>query len=151
MYDVEVHGETRSAGFVMDVGMHTLTRTQLILADDSEGMHGDVLEVHISDRDSPSNMTVAWIVLWGDKVDIIETIQEKIPMAKLETEAIFDAFKEDELETSVCYTYPLDKAMTHIMKKSKTYQSLCAAQRSIVASMWGLEADQVRVLDNQNS
>lgn len=151
MYDVVIHGETRSAGFEIDMESRTITRTSLSIDEDADSEHGDVLEVHIKDRNSMSNMTVAWLVLYGSKEDIIETIRSEIPMAKLEVKAIFDAFKEDELESSVCYTYPLDKMLTPIMRKSETYRSLCSAQQSIVASMWGLERNQVRILQHTNS
>ena len=122
----------------MDLENHILTRTQLIIEDGADNENADVLEVHIRDRESPSNMTVAWMVLYGDKGAIIDAIKDKFPMAKLETEAIFNAFAQDELEASVCYTYPLDRA-------------LCAAQLGIVANMWGLEQNQVRVLEHTNS
>lgn len=151
MYDITLNGITRSAEFVMDLDNHVLTRMQLIIEDGTEEENADVLEVHIRDRESPSNMTVAWMVLYGDKGAIIDAIKEKYPMAKLETEAIFNAFSEDELETSVCYTYPLDGELTRIMKNSKTYRALCIAQQGIVANMWGLEQNQVRVLKHTNS
>lgn len=151
MYDITLIGITRSAEFIMDLDNHVLTRTQLIIENEAEDENADVLEVHIRDRESSSNMTVAWMVLYGDKGAIIDAIREKYPMAKLETEAIFNAFSEDELEASVCYTYPLDGGLTHIMKNSKTYRALCVAQQSIVANMWGLEQNQVRVLKHTNS
>lgn len=128
MYDITLNGITRSAEFVMDLENHILTRTQLIIEDGADNENADVLEVHIRDRESPSNMTVAWMVLYGDKGAIIDAIKDKFPMAKLETEAIFNAFAQDELEASVCYTYPLDGELTRIMKNSKTYRALCAAQ-----------------------
>lgn len=151
MYDITLNGTTRSAEFVMDLDKQVLTRTQLIIEDGAEDENGDVLEVHIRDRESPSNMTVAWMVLYGDKGDIIDAITNKYPMAKLETESIFNAFAEDELEATVCYTYPLDGGLTRIMKQSKTYRALCSAQQSIVANMWGLEQNQVRILEHTNS
>lgn len=151
MYDITLNGITRSAEFVMDLDNHVLTRTQFIVEDGAGDENADVLKVHIRDRESASNMTVAWMVLYGDKGAIIDAIKERYPMAKLETEAIFNAFSEDELEASVCYTYPLDGELTHIMKKSKTYRALCVAQQGIVANMWGLEQNQVRVLKHTNS
>lgn len=151
MYDITLNGITRSAEFVMDLENHILTRTQLIIEDEADNENADVLEVHIRDRESPSNMTVAWMVLYGDKGAIIDAIKDKFPMAKLETEAIFNAFAQDELEAGVCYTYPLDGELTRIMKNSKTYRALCAAQLGIVANMWGLEQNQVRVLEHTNS
>lgn len=151
MYDITLNGITRSAEFVMDLDNHVLTRLQLVVEDGADDENADVLEVHIRDRESLSNMTVAWMVLYGDKGDIIEAIKEKYPMAKLETEAIFEAFAQDELETNVCYTYPLDGELTRIMKNSKTYRALCAAQQGIVANMWGLEQNQARVLKHMNS
>ena len=59
MYDITLNGITRSAEFVMDLENHILTRTQLIIEDGADNENADVLEVHIRDRESPSNMTVA--------------------------------------------------------------------------------------------
>ena len=151
MYEIEVAGTTRYAEFILDLENKRLTRTKLSIEDDAASLNGDVLDVHIYDQDSPSNLIVPWMVLYGDKDAIIECIRNVWPMAKLETKAIFDAFDEDVAESSVCYTYPLGGGLTPIIKRSEIYKAVTAAQQAIVSSMWNLEPSQVRVLTPENS
>lgn len=151
MYDITLNGVMRQARFTVDMSKMQITRNYLRVEDGADESTHDVIYVSIQDQDSLSNMTVTWIVLYGTKEDIVDAIETELPMAKLETDAIFDAFKEDEYEPKVCYTYPLTGELSKIMLRSPTYKVLSATQKSIVASMWELPANKVRVLTPQNS
>ena len=151
MYDVTLSGIMRQAEFTVDMESKKSTRNYLRVEDGAEDATHDVIYVTIQDQESLSNMKVTWIVLCGTKEDIIEAIDSELPVAKLETDAIFDAFKLDEYEAKVCYTYPLKGELTRVMQRSPTYQALASIQRAVIASMWEIPADKVRVLDPVNS
>lgn len=150
-YQISVVGVTRYAEFVANPDAKKLTRTCLDIEEGGNEENGDVLEVHIREADGPSNIKVAWMILFGKKDDVVKAIEEVFPMAKLESEAIFAALQEDEAEESIVYTYPLAGDVSPIIKKAPIYRLLCASQKSIVASMWSVKPEQVRVLDAINS
>lgn len=151
MYDVTLNGITRQAEFTVDMAAKKITRTYLHIEDGAESAAYDVVYATIQDKESMSNLKVTWVVLCGTKDAIISAIETELPVAKLEADAIFDAFKDDECEPQVCYTYPLTGTLSKIMQRSPTYQALSATQKCIIASMWELPAEQVRVLVPQYS
>ena len=151
MYNVTLNGTTRQAEFTVDVVEKKITRTYFHIEDGAESVSYDVVYATIQDSESASNLRITWVVLCGTKDAIIKAIETELPVAKLEADAIFDAFKADEYEPQVCYTYPLKGTLSKIIQRSPTYQALSMAQKCIVASMWELPADQVRVLVPQYS
>lgn len=151
MYDVKLSGIMRQAEFTVDMDAKKIVRTYLRVEDGAEDATHDVIYVTIQDQESMSNLKVTWIVLCGKKEEIIKTVETEMPVAKLETDAIFDAFKLDEYEDRVCYTYPLKGGLSKVMQRSPTYRALAATQQSLIASMWEVPANKVRVLDPVNS
>ena len=151
-YIVKVTSEAREAEFEImgegkvctDVKMKSLR----YLKDDPNGGHSEVFHAHIFEgNDGPmsSNMVYVWVVLWGTIPEVIQEVETNLPMAMMETDAIWEGFEEDEGE-NICYTYPFAHDYGERWMNAAISQVLFSGQGRMVAAMFDREPESVRVL-----
>ena len=147
MFTVYVEGVSRYGEFTLD-GEDTLTRTSLEIEEPMKDGGGDVLEVSICDSESADNLKQAWMVLWGTPREIVRVIDEEYPMAKMETDAIFNYLDTlDPNDTSVQFlAYSVTKTESQVIRGSALYKKLRQLLLPVVASLFERPEIDVMVL-----
>lgn len=143
MYKMRICGTTRYGEFTIGEAGVKKESSEI---EDGERCHGDVLEVSIAEIDGPSNLKDVWMVLWGTPSDIVRTIELEYPMAKMETEVIFNSLDQEDENDEVIYTYPVTRVSSRVIKGSSMFKAMRQYQRQIVAELFNATELEVNLL-----
>lgn len=145
MYKILAEGVSRYAEFMVDTQRNELKRTLLDISD--KGTTSDLISFYIMDESSNSKMRESWMYLSGTKEEIVNLMANELPMARMETKAIFahlDTVEGDDTKTAVLY--PIEEPPSAILKNSPTFKTLRKSARSMVASMFNVAKESITVL-----
>lgn len=147
MYFLSVEGALLCAEYEKERGQNEFRR--VYLHQDSEPNPkegGEILEAKMKSSENKDNLREVWVVLYGTPRQIIWTIQNNLPMAKLETDAILRHLDTVGAEQPTMLTYLLEEPY-HVARHSPLYRELRSCQQAIVADMFGRKAKEVHVLN----
>lgn len=146
MYFLSVEGALLSAEYEKGIGETEFRR--ISLHQDSEPNPeegGEILEAKMKTSESKDNLREVWVVLYGTPRQIIWTIQNNLPMAKLETDAILRHLDTVGSEQPTILTYLLEEPY-HVVRHSPLYRELRSCHQAVVADLFGRKAKEVHVL-----
>ena len=106
---------------------------------------GEILEVKLNTSESKDNLREVWVVIYGTPRQIVWTIQNNLPMAKLETVAILQHLNTVDAEQPTMLTYLLEEPF-HVVRHSPLYQVLRSCQRAIVADLFDRKVENVHIV-----
>lgn len=112
----------------------------------SHDMKSVLLHVNISSTENHDVVKEAWMVLYGKPKEIVASISKDWPMAKLQSDEIFDCLDTLPMDEIATITYNVIEP-SYVIKGSALYKELRICQRVIVADLCEVSPEKVIVLN----
>ncbi len=145
IYKLSIKGNTRSAIYDIDStgdGVHCQKKVV-----DNEEEKNDCISMVIVDPQTGSNLEENWIVLHGKPWQIVWTVDNKLQIAKLMTNPIFDYLDTVGKDEVVTISYPLEEP-SHTIRGSDIHRTLRNNAYDAICDLF--EVSEVKVLSKEN-
>ena len=156
MFTLRVKGKDRSAEFEIDREANTICCTDMNyqVSDDASQFrlpYGDCLEVICKEKGRRNMVDDQWVVLYGTFSGIIRIVNKDLPMAKMESDAIFAFFDLKRSEDPEAQNKPhllvyyLSKP-SPVIGRTVIHREMRKNIKSVVAHLYGVSTDTVQLL-----
>ena len=136
MYQLTVKGNTRYAEFQINPEESSYQTVLLEVFEPEE--KNDCLSLVISNPETRSNLEENWMILHGKPWEISLTMDSRYPIAKLETNRIFDILDAADPNTAVTIAYPIEEPGV-LIRASQIHRTMRGYAARILSEMFGLK------------
>lgn len=140
-YKLSIKGNTRAGLFTIDEKTGTVQCMKKVKSEAEE--KNDCLSWVIIDPQNGSNLEENWIVLHGKPWQIVWTIDNRYPMAKLMTNPIFDYLDTVGKDDIVTLAYPVEEP-SFLIKRSLLHRAMRSSAEDVICDLF--EVREVKIL-----
>jgi len=130
-YVIELESTTIAGRFSAEGEM--ITPTIIKVLEDLEINGVDISEVVIQNTETQDSIGEIWVVMWGTRTEIINLIEDALPMAKMESDAIFNVLDNVGEADRVLLSYTLKSSGSSIIRNSTISTALRQYKGAIIS------------------
>lgn len=147
LYNFRILGKSFGAEYVFNTDSNQMRMTAH--SADKPGAKKEIsgcYSVVVKNSKNLDQIRERWIVMHGTPTEIVQTIETKWSVAKLEADMIFDYLDTVEANEVVTFMYLLDEP-SPVVKQSHIYKATRLCQSHMLGKLIGVDAKDIRFLD----